>query len=202
MSRLVLVRHGETVWGADNRYAGQSDIALTPHGELQSERLARWASGARLAAVWSSPLSRARLTAAPSAAAAGLPLHIDDRLLELHFGEAEGLTEREMEARFPAERAAFLRDPVVHFLPGGEDPLLAAVRGVAALQAIAAAAADGRCLVVAHSTLLRLALCRLLGIPLARYRTAIPRFPNTALTEIELTPGGASLLCFNVPLPD
>ncbi len=204
MSRFFLVRHGETVWHAENRYAGRSDVPLTPHGLAQVRALAHWAADARLTAVWSSPLSRARLTAQPAAEAARLPLHIDDRLLELSFGEAEGLTAAEMAERFPAERVAFEQDPVRHWLPGGEDPSLAADRGVAALYAIAADTDNpdhSRSLVVAHSTLFRLVLCRLLGLDLARYRTLFPTLLNSALTEIELTPSGITLHSLNVPLP-
>ena len=73
MTDLVLVRHGETVWHAENRYAGVSDVALTPRGEEQAARLARWARTAGLVAVWSSPLSRARRTAQGCAGAADLP---------------------------------------------------------------------------------------------------------------------------------
>ena len=203
MSRLILVRHGETVWHAENRYAGRSDIALTPRGLAQAQRLALWATAARLTSVWSSTLSRARFTAEPAASAAGLLLDTDERLVELNFGEAEGLTNLEMQLRFPVERAAFLRDPVLHALPGGESPTLAAARGLAALSEIAEQdGEDGRGLVVAHNTLLRLVLCRLLGIPLARYREVFPRWGNVTLTEIEFTQSGASLLSYNVPLPE
>lgn len=202
MSRLVLVRHGQTVWHAENRYAGNTDIELTPKGHEQAERLARWAATAGLAAVWSSPLQRARLTAEPCARSTGLPLAIDERLTELSFGQGEGLTGAEMEARFPEARAAFVRDPVTYALPGGEEPLAAVRRGMAALQVIAAAAPAGRSLVVAHSTLLRLVLCSALEIPLSRYRNRLPHFANGSLTEIEWTERGVSLLSFNVPITD
>ncbi len=202
MSRLILVRHGETVWHAETRYAGLSDIALTGRGVAQAAALGRWARTQKLAQVWSSSLSRARLTAEPAAHAAGLPLGIDDRLLELSFGECEGLTGDEMRTRFPRERDAFEEDPVRFPLPGGEDPAYAAERGAAALRAIAAGTgADERSLVVAHSTLFRLALCQLLGVDLKRYRSLFPHFANAALTEIELTPTRFSLLSLNVPLP-
>ncbi len=200
MSRLVLVRHGQTVWHAENRYAGNTDIELTPKGHEQAERLGRWAATAGLTAVWSSPLQRARLTAEPCARSAGLPLNIEERLMELSFGRGEGLTGAEMEARFPAERAAFVLDPVADYLPGGENPVEAVKRGVAGLARIADETPTGRSLVVAHSTLLRLVLCSLLEIPLARYRERFPHFANGALTELEWTSRGVSLLSFNAPV--
>jgi len=200
MSRLVLVRHGESVWHAENRFAGRAEIDLTPRGIEQAELLACWAAGADLASIWSSPLRRARMTAEAGARATGLPLRIDERLVELDFGRAEGLTAAEMKVAFPAERAAFELDPVRNPLPGGEDPELAAERGVAALQEIAAIS-HGRSLVVAHSTLLRLVLCRLLGVSLSQYRALFPHVANGTLTELDLSSERVSLHSFNVPIP-
>jgi probable phosphoglycerate mutase len=203
MSRIVMVRHGETVWHAENRYAGRSDIALTPEGLAQAERLAHWSLTAGITAVWSSTLFRARSTALPVAKALELPLHVDERLIELDFGQGDGLTSAEMSQRMPDAFRAFRADPAHNFLPGGEDPMYAAERGLAALRAIAESAGpDGRSLVVAHSTLLRLVLCKMLGIPLSQYRTVFPSFDNCSLTEVKIAPDGtASLLHFNVPLP-
>lgn len=200
MSRIVVVRHGETEWHAENRFAGSSDIALTAKGHQQAERLAIWARSAGLAAIWSSPLQRARLTAEPAAQAAGLKLGMDERLIELDFGRGEGLTAAEMQRDFPAERAAFESDPVRHHLPGGENPEAAVSRGLLALHSIAAANTGGRSLVVAHNTLLRLVLCRLLGAPIAQYRTLFPVWGNGTLTELELQPQSVALHSFNVPL--
>jgi broad specificity phosphatase PhoE len=201
MSRLVLVRHGETIWHAENRYAGRTDIALTEKGVAQAEALAVWARDARLNAVWSSPLSRARLTALPAAQSAGLPLQIDERLLEVDFGRGEGKTDAEMRQEFPEERAAFLLDPVANYLTGSEDPLRAAERGVAALRAIAAAGGEEeRALVVAHNTLVRLVLCSLLEIPLAHYRSSLSPLANGRMSEIAVTDKTVRLLSFNAPL--
>jgi broad specificity phosphatase PhoE len=196
---LVLVRHGQTVWHAENRYAGRSDVALTPRGLEQAAQLAVWAQTASLAAVWSSTLSRARITAEACSEAAGLPLEVDARLCELDFGEGEGLTSAEMTERFPDARAAFLADPVTHHLPGGEDPVSAADRFTECLGEIAEKHPDGRVLVVAHSSAIRLALCRLIGVPLAEYRRLFPTLRNCALTELRLRDGRAALLQFNTP---
>ena len=199
MTDLVLVRHGQTVWHAENRYAGRSDVALTARGVEQAAQLAVWAQTAGLAAVWSSTLSRARITAEACSEAAGLPLEVDARLCELDFGEGEGLTSAEMNEQFPDARAAFLADPVTHHLPGGEDPVSAADRFTECLDEIAEKHPDGRVLVVAHSSAIRLALCRLIGVPLAEYRRLFPTLRNCALTELRLRDGRAALLQFNTP---
>ncbi|MCF3963638.1 histidine phosphatase family protein [Streptomyces fuscigenes] len=212
---LFLVRHGETVWHAENRYTGSSDIALTPRGEEQAEALGRWAGAARLDAVYSSPLSRARRTAAPALRAAGLPENIEEGLRELDFGIAEGRTLAEVAAEHPQAVQEFLERPATRPLPGGDDPVAAGARGAQALWRVAeswarppedggAAGGGGRVLVVAHNTLYRLVLCHLLGIPLDEYRRVLPGLRNGAVTELRmrLPERGAALMSYNVPASD
>ncbi|WP_327106331.1 histidine phosphatase family protein [Nonomuraea glycinis] len=204
MTNLVLVRHGETVWHAENRYAGISDIELTPAGHEQAARLAAWAATAGLSGVWASTLSRSRITAAAGAAAAGVKLAVDVRLREVDFGKGEGLTAAEMRELFPEARAAFEADPGANPLPGGEDPALAADRFVAALRDIAATVSSTgpgeRVLVVAHTTAIRLALCRLIGVPLGEYRRLFPKLDNCAITELRLRGDRAAILQYNSPI--
>jgi len=150
--------------------------------------------------VWSSQLGRAIGTATPCAQSTGLKLQIDARLRELDFGDGEGLTSQEMRSRFPAAYAAFEIDPVADHLPGGEDPAEAAHGFIACLRDIAGVHPDGRVLIVAHSTVIRLALCRLLGEPLSDYRRLFPRIGNCALTEARMTGPQPVLLQLNAPL--
>ncbi len=202
MTRVFLARHGETIWHSGNRYAGLSDIPLTEHGRCQAEALASWARQAELSAVWVSPLSRARETAAAVARALQIDPQVDQRLRELNFGEGEGLTLAGMAQRFGERLALFEKDPVTHHLPGGEDPVAAAERGAECLHEIASRHPGQRVLVVAHNTLCRLVLCRLLFIPLARYRKVFASVRNHALIEIAIEGDDTTLLQFNVPLPD
>ena len=201
MTDLVLVRHGETVWHPENRYAGRSDVALTELGHKQAGTLARWAATADLDALWCSELRRARETAAPCAEATGLTPRVDPRLNEVDFGHGEGLTASELRQRFPLEASAFCDDPVRHFLPGGEDPRAATARAVACLKEIAEEVPHGRVLVVAHNSLIRLTLCHLLGIPLSEYRRLFPLVRNCSINELRLCSSHQpALLQFNTPL--
>lgn len=199
MTDLMLVRHAETVWHAEDRYTGVSDVALTGVGHQQAERLAEWACRARLDAIWTSPLSRCQHTAAPSAKATGLQPIADDRLRELDFGSLEGKTKSEAYAIFPEALNAFLRDPVANHFSDGESPRKAAARIMACLNDIVAAHPESRILIVAHSTLIRLALCSLLGIDLAQYRSKFPKLLNCSITHIVMTEQQAGILSFNVP---
>jgi probable phosphoglycerate mutase len=196
---LLLARHGQTVWHAENRYAGISDVALTDEGRAQAEALGHWAAAHPVDAIWTSPLSRAILTAAPAARALNLTPHTEPALRECDFGVVEGRTLAEFEAENPGAAEAFRSDPVAHPFPEAEDPAAAATRGTAALHRIAAAHSGERVLVVAHNTLLRLVLCRLLSIPLSEYRRVFPQLRNAAVSEIRMAPGRSALLSFNVP---
>ncbi|MFF4499887.1 histidine phosphatase family protein [Streptomyces sp. NPDC001401] len=196
---LLLARHGQTVWHAENRYAGVSDIALTDTGRAQAEALGRWAAAHPVDAIWTSPVSRAVITAAPACRALDLTPHREPDLRECDFGAAEGRTLAEFAADHPKAAEAFRADPVANPFPGAEDPRAAAERGAEALRRIASAQSGERVLVVAHNTLLRLVLCELLSIPLGEYRRVFPQLRNAALSELRMTEGRAALLALNVP---
>jgi probable phosphoglycerate mutase len=204
MTQLVLVRHGETVWHEENRYAGSSDVELTERGLEQARWLAEWAKSAQLVDIWCSPLRRAEHTARESVSVTGLAARVDARLREVSFGEAEGLTVAEMHDRFPDALAAFQRDPIAWRLPGGEPPQVAARRFVACLDEIVAEHPEGQVLVVAHSTAIRLALCTLINVPLRRYRTLFPFVRNCGVTEVRYhgagEAGDAAIMEFNTPV--
>lgn len=200
---LALTRHGETVWHADNRYAGGgSDIDLTELGRAQAAALAAWARTQRFRAVVTSPVRRALETARPSAAALGVELTVVQDLREVDFGVAEGRTVDELLDLDAGMVHRFRSDPVAHPFPGAESPERAAQRAGSALRSVAVAHAGGRVLVVAHNTVLRLALCELLGLPVSRYRSLFPRLHNAAITEISVPVDAArpaSLLSLNAP---
>lgn len=184
MTRLLLARHGETVWHAGNRYAGgRSEPELTDLGLRQAEQLAKNAVATGVSVVVSSPQRRAVTTASPAAEALGVPLHLRSDLREVDFGDLEGHFLDEMS---PEAARAFMEDPEANAFPNAEPLADAGARGVAALRAIEEEHAGGTILVVAHGTLFRLALCVLLGLPVRNYRRIFPALHNAAVTEIRL----------------
>lgn len=119
---LLLARHGQTVWHAENRYAGVSDVALTDEGGRQAERLGRWAARHPVDAVWTSTVSRAMATADPACRALGLVPMREHGLRECDFGVVEGRTLAEFAAEDPERAQAFRADPAANPFPGAEDP--------------------------------------------------------------------------------
>ncbi|MBO1330649.1 histidine phosphatase family protein [Streptomyces sp. VRA16 Mangrove soil] len=198
-SRLLLVRHGQTTWHAENRYAGISDVPLTAEGLAQADDLGVWAKERGVDAVVCSPLSRARRTAAPAATALGVEPDVVEGLREVDFGWGEGRTIAEMAAEDADAVRRFREDAEAGAFPGSEPPSAAARRATAALLGTAARHPERTVLVVAHNTLIRIALCALLGVPVGRYRTVFPRLENAAVTEIEVRGDEVSLLSLNVP---
>ncbi len=117
-TRIVLVRHGQTAWNADGRIQGHLDMPLNDHGHWQAQRTGEVLRGSAFDAVYSSDLQRARDTAL--ALADGVPVVADAGLRERGFGEFEGLSFPEVEARWPeAARRWRQRDPSFG-PPGGE----------------------------------------------------------------------------------
>jgi probable phosphoglycerate mutase len=169
-------------------------VPLDEVGVEQATRLARWAAGQEFAALACSHLVRARQTAA---AVGGLTPLVDPRLRELDFGVAEGHTLGELRATDDAMVARFEADPVAGHFPGGEPPGEAAERGLAALHELAAAHAGQRVLAIAHSTLIRLVVCRVLGVPLSEYRRRLPALDPAATVTFRF-PEPVGLLSYNV----
>lgn len=119
--RLILVRHGQTTWNAEGRYQGHTDTALAAAGIAEARSLASRLRGAGVSVVLSSPLQRARATAGVIARLVGpVPCRVDERLLEIGFGEWEGLTQAEVKSRWPSLLRDWKRAPESVRFPGGE----------------------------------------------------------------------------------
>ena len=116
---FLLVRHGETTWGAQARFAGREDVPLTARGRRQAQAVAARIRPLRPSVVLTSPLQRCRTTAEAIAAEVGAPVVIDERLMDGLLGEWTGYRASEIEQRWPAEFAAWRSDPDAP-PPGGE----------------------------------------------------------------------------------
>ncbi|PPF85536.1 histidine phosphatase family protein [Subtercola sp. Z020] len=103
MTRLALVRHGQTDWNLAKRIQGSTDIPLNDTGRAEARETAATLVGEHFDEVLTSPLSRARETAEIIAAALGLPQPtVDAELVERRYGDAEGMDYRELHERFPS----------------------------------------------------------------------------------------------------
>lgn len=163
-TRIVLARHGQTALSVDRRYSGQGDPELTDLGVTQAEKTAaRLAAIPHLSAIVSSPLQRCLATAERAADAAGVPLLVDNDLIETDFGEWEGLTFREAAERDPDVHSKWLGDTAVP-PPGGESFAVVRARVERGLQRIVTDRPGGVVAVVSHVTPIKLAVRAALGV--------------------------------------
>lgn len=154
VTRLVVVRHGETDWNVAQRIQGHTDIPLNATGRRQAAQAASVLAGEGLAAVYSSDLARAHETASAIAQAAGLAVVADAALRERAFGHFEGVPFRELEQRHP-EQVRRWRDRDPDFGPAGGEVLRDFyARAVAAALRIAARHPGEAIALVAHGGVL------------------------------------------------
>ncbi len=161
---IFLFRHGETVWNAEKRAQSHLDSPLTDVGRQQArimgEALARKLAQANHQPheilVRASPLGRVRETLAIAAEAAGL-VHddtcFDPRLIEMSWGDWEGLNGAEIEARWPGEMAARRLNRWHYAPPNGESLAMAMARAQPALDHIITLAAERPVAVFAHGAI-------------------------------------------------
>ena len=154
---VELMRHGDT---GRISYRGQLDDALSPMGWAQ---LRTAVAGRHWDAIVASTLRRCAAFATELAARRGLPLRLDARLSEYHFGEWQGVPIERLQRTSPDALRAYWSDPVRSPPPGAEP--FAAFRGrlSAALDDIAAEAQGRRVLVLTHGAAIRLLRCLVEG---------------------------------------
>lgn len=153
--RVLLMRHGTSVWNVERRWQGWADPPLSAQGANDAEGAAVALARLGVRAVVSSDLARARSTAEIIARALGLELTIEPALRERGVGSWTGLTSEEIESRWPGQQARYRDDPGIPF-PDGEDVERLLRRAVPALVTIARGDPhDGVAVVVSHGGLIR-----------------------------------------------
>lgn len=90
--RIYAARHGQTQWNRENIVCGRTDLPLTDLGLGQAQLLAERTRDLKIDVIISSPMLRARQTAAPTAALHGLEVLVDQRLIEQDYGIYEGVS--------------------------------------------------------------------------------------------------------------
>ena len=184
MKLLHLVRHAETIWHAEDRYAGQIDISLNENGIKQSRELTIWSDTVNPVAIYSSDLSRAIDTALPMCEKEKLELRIDSRLREINFGDLEGLNPKEIESKFWDTRQEYLHSPATVMFPNGESGTKALSRAKPAIMEILDSYESGSVVLISHGSLMRIIACDLMGLDVNLYRRIFPRIVNTGVITL------------------
>lgn len=196
-TRVYLVRHGATQLTAENRFSGAVGVDLSEEGRHQARCLADRLASHRLAAVYTSPLSRTVETASILAGPHRLELVRRDGLREISHGHWEGLTRQEVEERFPGEYEAWEADPFTYAPDGGESGLAVLARALPVIREIVTRHADQEVLVVSHKATLRLLISSLLGFDARGYRDRLDQSPACLNVVDFKDPVRARLMLFN-----
>ena len=187
MTKIILVRHGETEWNSSGRYQGQTDIPLSETGIEQAKCLADNFIYGAPRVIYASDLTRARQTAEILAEKFGFTVHFEPNLREINFGAWEGLSYEKIGARWPEEIKKFFQAPDEMKIPQGESVTELQARTSGVLEKIIARHPDEEILLVAHGAVLRSLISYALHVPL-KYFWSIRQF-NTAVSIITYADG-------------
>jgi probable phosphoglycerate mutase len=192
LTRIVAVRHGETVWNAEMRMQGQLDTDLSDRGRWQAQRAAQALRGEGIEAVFASDLARALDTARAIAAPLGLPVVVDRGLRERSFGIWQGSTYAEIDRGWPEQATRWRRHDPDFGPEQGETLREFSARAVAACARIATAQAGRTIAIVSHGGVLDCLYRAASGIALDAPRSW--ELGNAAVNRLLYTPRGFTLV--------
>ena len=174
MIRIILIRHGRTAWnaaaGRGPRFRGTIDLPLTDDGQAQARATARRLASLPVAAIYSSPLQRAVVTAQTIAEPHGLEMQAVPGLRSMDYGRWAGQSYAAVSTRWPELYHRWRRDPFKVQIPGGECLSDVGDRAVAATHNILADHKEGDTVVlVSHQAVTKALVCSLMGMPTTAY---------------------------------
>jgi broad specificity phosphatase PhoE len=188
MTKVILVRHGHVEGISPERFRGRADLALTPEGLRQAAARARRIEASWTpAAVYASPLSRCQTTAEAIGRPFGLTPTPVPGLMDIDYGEWQGLTPDEVRRKWPEPLDNWYRAPHWAAIPGGESLQDVLARGVAALRVVIGRHPRETVVLVGHDSVNRVILLHALDLPLSRYRR-LGQDP-CAINEIDFSAG-------------
>jgi len=196
MTRIVLVRHGQTEWNRFERFRGRADVPLDADGLAQAEATAaRIEREYQVAAVYSSPLSRALRTAEAIARRFSLGVQTHAGLLDIDYGAWQGLTPDDVRQRQPELLEAWYQAPHTVRIPGGESLDDLRTRCTAAMGGFVERHPESTVALVAHTVVNRVILLAVLGLGNDRFWHL--RQDTCAINEIEADGGEFTLVSMN-----
>ncbi|MEA1872307.1 MAG: histidine phosphatase family protein [Chloroflexota bacterium] len=163
MAKLILARHGETVWNVEKIYRGRTDVNLDEVGIKQAELLGKYLSNWELAAIYSSPLSRARDTANIIARYQKIGVQIAEGLIDFDYGEWQALPEQEAKRLYPSLLNEWHNNPHKVRMPGGESLEDVRKRAIEVVKDVLSNY-QGCVVLVSHRVVNKVLICSLLGL--------------------------------------
>ena len=169
MAKLILARHGETMWNVEKVFRGRADVNLDEVGIKQAELLGKYLSNWELEAIYSSPVKRALDTANIVARYQKVAVRIAEGLTDFDFGEWQSLPESEVRRLYPDLFNEWHNNPDKVRMPGGESLEDVRRRAVEVVNDIVSRH-QGNVLLVSHRVVIKVLICYLLGLDNSHFR--------------------------------
>ncbi len=195
-THLVFLRHGQTDWNHTHRLQGQTDVELDDVGIRQAHAAAGALGERQFAAVYSSDLERATVTAETVARDLGVPVTVDSRLQEIHVGSWSGKTRAQMEAEMPQYAAWHLEGRDFRRSDSGETVAEMLERAMPAVDEILERHEGQEVLVVGHGFLFSKVLQQVLDLP--PEPRVMGSLKNAHWSEVAFSERGSWLVSHNV----
>ena len=185
MTRLILIRHGQSEANEQNRFAGQTDVPLTDLGKAQAESAARYlVAHEKIDKIYSSDLGRAHNTALPTSVLTGVPIIDAKELREICAGIWEGRAVSEIEVEYAEEFRTWRKDYANARLPGGESVQEVYERVIPYVKRIARENDGLTLLIASHASPVRAVDCNSRGWGWERM-SEVPFVNNSAISIFE-----------------
>lgn len=189
MTRVILIRHGETDWNRERRIqGGNSDTRLNEEGQQQAEKLARRLKTESIQAFYASPLQRAQDTAQAIARYHRLPVGTEPSLREIDAGELEGVTITEVGKHLSQLLTAPTEGAELPAIPGGESLTAVQHRVWSTIRRLVSRHNGGTLVVVSHYFAILTAVCAALNLPLSQ------------IDRLRISPASISIIAFDEPV--
>jgi broad specificity phosphatase PhoE len=185
MVEIILARHGETAWNTAQIFRGRVDVPLSDAGLDQAERLGEYLSGEKIDVIYSSPLSRAVQTAGPIARYQELDVNTIDNIIDIDYGEWQGIPSAEVKEKYPELYQDWLDTPEQVRMPAGESLEDVRRRALPFLEDAVMRCGEGRIVLVSHRVVNKVLICALL------------RLDNSSFWNIKLDTAGISRFVFD-----
>ncbi len=195
MTRLYLIRHGETQWNAESRAQGLKNVQLTEEGIYQAKCLAHRMRNYKIDVIYSSDLDRAYKTAKIIGETLGLEVNILNNLREMSFGKWEGLTMDEIRSQYNDHYTIWRNVPHQATIPDGETLLDVQKRGLKAVHQIIEKHENQNILIASHGVMIKSIILGFMDIELSNFYKI--RQSNACLNLIEFKEYGSVIVTLN-----
>ncbi len=193
---ILLIRHGQTDWNRTERFRGRADVPLNQTGLLQAEATGRLVAELwQPVAIYSSPLSRTLKTAEAVGKYTKLKVSLQAGLIDIDYGNWQGLTPDEARAKWPELVEAWYTHPQTVRIPQGEKLQEAGERAMKTLADLVNSHPDQTIVLVSHTAIIRLVFLTVMGMELDHF-WRIQQEPG-AISVLEVKQGEYTLVSWN-----